>query len=298
MQGPQTKCWPGLRWPGTWCSLHDSLDADPTVPESQCPRWSRGRAFQARDQRTLRHGGAGSHQSERPAICESRAEGGALPKTEKLSPLMRRRRAGPAWPALGSWKVLLQDGPCSGWWWMPTARERELHSCMRGMEGVPMVRPSTEAAPQRGTPLPPSLGASGASLLTSKGDPQWPLEWTSNQALSPGGLTQDRTVGLQSYILSQGVIFLQTQTNPASRDQGLGLFLAAFGVLPFGFCPSRGPALQGRLQSRGSMEASEQGPPVLCRRSAKRKQRGWAGVGEGSFKVGCSLSAPGEGGGG
>lgn len=159
-----------------------------------------------------------------------------------------------------------------------------------------MVRPSTEAAPRRGTPLPASLGASGASLLTSKDDPQWPLE--SNRALSPRGLTQDRTVGLQSYILSQGVIFLQTQTNPASRDQGLGLFLAAFGVLPFGFCPSRGPALQRRLQSRGSMEAPEQGPPVLCRRSPKRKQRGWAGVGEGSFKVGCSLSAPGEGGGG
>ena len=52
-----------------------------------------------------------------------------------------------------------------------------------------MARPSTETAPRRGPPLPPSLGASRSSLLTSKDDPQWPLEWISHQALSPGGLT-------------------------------------------------------------------------------------------------------------
>lgn len=80
MQGPQTKCWPGLRWPGIWCSLHNSLDADPTVPGSQRPRRSRGRAFQARVQHMLRHRGAESHQSERPGICENRAEGRALPQ--------------------------------------------------------------------------------------------------------------------------------------------------------------------------------------------------------------------------
>ena len=41
--------------------------------------------------------------------AEQRA--GPCPETEKLSPLMRRWKPGPAWPALGSWKVLLQDGP-------------------------------------------------------------------------------------------------------------------------------------------------------------------------------------------